>query len=526
MPEIEIDNLDTIGVVRDEAAYQLNPEAWTRADNMRCLDGAMVRMAGNERVFGTPPVAPHFAMPISTIAQSFWLYASLAKIYAWDGTTHTNITRQNLGVDVDYTASQTRNWNGTILAGIPIFNNGADKPQFWAPTNLATKMQDLTNWPANTLARRLIAFGAYLVALNVTEGSNVYPHLVKWSSSVPDPGSLPASWDPADPTNDSGQYDLPDVNSGMLLEAAPLAGQLILYKEQSTWTMRRIGGAAVFSFDTLFDTTGILASRCVAHVPSGVAHLVATQDDLVVHSGQGKPESILTRKLRREIFGIIDTTNYRNSFCFVNPEFNEVWFCYPESGLVDPNRAVVFNAKTGAVTESDVAFRNVAIGVIESGTDEVWDAGSDTWDTETGTWNTSLRRRAVLCDPANTQFLQDNKGLLRNGASFDARLQRLDLSMIGRKRDGNWIVDQSLIKFVDRLWPKLRGGPIKMRIGIRDGVDSDIDWGEYQDFNPKTLFTFDEAMSGRLIAVEFFTDTPVDWALDGYKMNVQPVGNF
>lgn len=526
MPTVEINDLDKIGAVRDEAAYMLPPEALTRADNMRVLDGALVRMSGNEQTFGSPPVAPHYALPISTVNNTYWLYASLAKIYAYDGVTHTNLTRQTAGVDVDYSTPQTRDLNGTILAGIPIINNGVDPPQYWGPLSLGQKMQNLANWPSGLKAKKLIAFGAYLIGINFLDGSDLYSHLVRWSSSVQDPGSLPGSWDYTDPTNDSGAYDLPDVNSGVLLEAAPLQGRLFLYKEQSTWAMRRSGGLTVFSFDSVFETMGVLAPRCVAIIPQGTAHVVATQDDLIIHNGSGVPKSILDKKLKKEIFRSIDATNYLNSFCHVDPEFNEVWFCYPENGQVHPNRAVVLNVLTGAITEADVAYRNTGVGTLVGGVDEVWDAGSDTWDTETGTWDTLARRRLVLCDPANTRFLQNNKGLLRAGLSYNSRVQRVGLALLGKKRSGEWIVDHEVVKFVDRLWPKIRGGPIQVRIGFQDTVDGPISWREFESFDPTTMMTADFAGSGRAVAVDFYSDQAVDWKIDGYKINVKPIGRF
>lgn len=526
MPGFEVDNLDSIGVVRDQAAYQLPPEALTRADNMRVVNGALVRMLGNEQVFGTPPAAPHMAVPISTLAQTFWLYVSLAKGYAYDGASYTNLTRQTAGVDVNYNAAETRNWNSTILAGIPILNNGVDTPQYWGPVALATKLQNMPAWPSGLKTRRLIAFGAYLIGLNFIDGSSVYPHLVRWSSSVSSPGSLPGSWDYTDPENDAGAYDLPDVNSGVLMEAAPLGGLLMVYKEQSSWAMRRIGGRAVFSFDPVFTTMGILAQRCVSISPTGTFHFLATQDDLVIHTGQGEPKSALEKKLRKEIFANIDTTNYINSFCYTDPEYGELHFCYPESGQTQPNREVVVNAKTGAVTEGDVAFRNVAVGVIEEATDTVWDAATQSWDSYTGTWTTAQRRRVVVCDPANNKFFQLNKGLLRNGASFDATVQRVGLSILGKDQKGNPIVDHEVMKFVDRIWPKVRGGPIKIRIGFQQKVDGPVSWKPYKDFNPATKMTIDSTGVGRAVAVEFFSDTPVEWALDGYKVSVKPVGQF
>src|SRR5262245_61859086 len=193
MSVIEIAVLRTIGLIRDQEGNYLPPEAWTYARNMRAVADGIERIGGQTQVFGTPGVAPHFAIPISTTSQTYWLYTSLTKGYVYDGTTHTDITR----VSGDYTAGNTRDWNGTLLGGVPILNNGSDTPQQWATLSPATKLTPLSNWPASTTAKVIRAFGPTLIALNLVESGTSFPHLVRWSHPA-DPGTVPSSWDYTD----------------------------------------------------------------------------------------------------------------------------------------------------------------------------------------------------------------------------------------------------------------------------------------------------------------------------------------
>jgi hypothetical protein len=98
--------------------------------------------------------------------------------------------------------------------------------------------------------------------------------------------------------------------------------------------------------------------------------------------------------------------------------------------------------------------------------------------------------------------------------------------VIGRKRNGDWNVDHEIMKFVDRIWPKVRGGPIWIRVGFQDYVDGPVRWEDAQLFDPTQRMTADFTGTGRAVAVEFFTNDPTDWALDGYKISLAPVGNF
>lgn len=524
MPTIDINDIGQVGVVRDVPGYMLPPEAWTTALNVISRDGAMEALKGWEQVFGTPNIAPHFAMAVTSPAQTFWLYTSLTNASVWDGSTHTDITRA-AGV---YSAGAGRNWNGTLFGGIPILNNGVDVPQYWPDYSIVTDLADMTNWPVGAVAKRVIAFGAYLFGLNWTISGSNYPHLMKWSSQANGPGQLPSSWDESDPAEDAGEYDLPDVNSGVLQDALTLGTKLFAYKDQSIWQIRFVGGRAVFAFDNFSETAGILAPRCVSITGDGKKHVLATQDDIVIHDGSASPVSIVDKRMRRKIFNDMDVTNYVNSFMFTDPENNLVVFCYPTSGSEFPNMALLFNYKDGALTEMDgVSFRHAAVGRVESADTETWASASGTWDTDIAPWNLSERRKLVLSAPAATKLHKWYSSYQRDTVDYAVQLQRTGLSIVGKKRGGEPIVNHEIYKFVDRMWPKIRTvGAIQIRIGFQDTVDGTITWGSYFSFTPSTDVTADFVGSGRAVAVEFYLPTAKEMKLDGYRLNVTPDGNF
>lgn len=527
MPTLDINDVGSIGEILEIPAYLLPPEAWSYTRNVRSHGGSMRRLDGWSRTFGTPPVAPHFLLVVESVTQPYWIYTSLTKAYVWDGTSHSNITRQSDGVDVDYSTTATRQWNGTVFSGIPIINNSVDVPQYWGAFDTSTRLTALSNWNTNHRAKKLVSFGPFLVAIHITKSSTVYPHMVKWSSSATSPGSLPSSWDETDPTNDAGEYDLTDVSAGLLLDVLGLGANLLLYKEHSTWIMRYVGGRAIFGFDTLFSTSGVLTERCVTATGDGRRHIVVTQDDIIMHSGTQEVTSLLSKRMRKELFNRLDTVNYINSFVFTDPTNDEVWFCYPESGQEYPNMAVIINYKNGCVTEADgISFRNVASGRILEASPFTWNSITATWDSLTWSWSTQDRNRIIAASSDNTCFYKLNDGLTRDGINFEAVLQRTGLSLVGRKRNGEWIENFEVRKFCNRLFPKARGGPIQVRVGAQTVVDGPVEWGTYQEFDPSTSIALDVTLSGRAICLEFRTSDSVDWLLDGYRISIEDVGRF
>jgi len=518
--DVEINDVAVLGVIKDQPAHQLAPEAWTTAENMRFQDGAAQKLLGDSQVFGSPTIQPHFAMPVRTPTGTMWPYASLAKIHVWDGATHTDITRT---VGGDYTAANTREWNGTVFGGIAIFNNGVDLPQFWATPTAGTKMANLTNFPANERVKIMRSLGSYLVGFYVIDSGTHFGHMVHWSHKAA-PGTIPTSWDHTNPAVDAGRSELPDVDSGLITDALALRGEMMIYKESATWKMRFIGGRFVFGFSSVFDTSGILAPRCAALTADGTKHVVATQDDIISHNGN-VATSVLTKRWRKTLFSRIDPVGYVNSFMMSNPIANEMWFCYPENGQTNPSRALIWNYKEGGISEAPVTHRNWAIGDVTGVSDVVFDADSGTYDSlgPLDVYDNIQRRKVILLDPTNSKFYQLDSGLTRHGTQFSGVLQRLALSVIGQKRDGGWIVDLKKKRLVTRIWPKVRGGPVDVRVGFQELPDGSVTWQSSKTFDPLTQRFLDFTTSGVLPALEFSSLNV--FTVDGYKIEVVPLGD-
>jgi len=526
MAEVEVNDVGSVGVITDQKPYMLPPEAWSMGTNVRVIDMDLEMLPGWEQIFGTPLIAPHFAIAVRTPTDNLWLYVNLTKAAAYDGATHADVTRAS----GNYNASETRDWNGTLLGGVPIVNNGVDVPQFWSPSSLATKLQDLTNWPSTLRAKVVRSFGPILMAIGVTKSGVSYPHMIKWSHPA-DPGSVPITWDETDGTHDAGEQDLPDVEAGLLLDMLPLGETMYIYKESSVRKARYVGGRGIFDFGQAawLPNTGLLAPRCVCVTGDGTRQVWASQDDILWHDGN-RVRSLLSSRRRRELFNSLDAVNFNNSFMFTNPFFGEVWFCFVPSGQVNPTRALIFNYLSGAdtwpVTDADgITFRNGAVGNISGGTSEEWQDGTDQWQQNTGPWSVLSRRRTLLCGTDATKFYNLDSGGTKDGVVFTAVLQRLGLSVLGKKRNGDWIVDFDRWKMWDTIWPKITGAPVQMRIGYQTLVDGPVTWGPQLTYTPATDIKVDNGpVSGRALAIEI-TGT-AQFRVSGYRTDVTDIGNF
>jgi hypothetical protein len=428
-------------------------------------------------------------------------------------------------------------WNGLVFGGIPILNNGSDVPQTWiGAQSLSLKLVALPNWPTTMKAKIIRSFGSYLIAFNITDTTmspNILPHLVQWSNPAA-PGSVPTSWAYGDPVTEGGRKDLPDVNSGEILEARQLGSTMFIYKERSIWKMSYIGGQYIYQFDTFLEDVGILAARCVCMDITGTQHVVVTQDDIIIHNGNAV-KSILTDRQRITLFNAINREKAHTSFIFTNKVKDEVWFCFPEAGRDEPSRALIWNAKNGIGAISyapGITFRNAALGDLQGVSPETWADGTDAWDVDTGPWSQIFKQKIILCAPDFTKFYQLDSGITRDGVTFAPVLVREDLGIVGQKRNGEMINDFKQMKMVDSVWPKAEGAPIRLRIGFRETVKGPLTWQDYTTFVPETDLWVNTIVNenlpgcGKAVSIEFSALTAATWRLDGYSMNIEVVGPY
>jgi hypothetical protein len=522
--DIEILDVSLIGLNQDVRPHLLSPEAFNSVFNIRFREGQAEWVGAKGQILGTLSDAPYFATMVRAAdGTRYVVYFSLTDAFCVDqNLVHTEITR----LAGDYSGVKAADFNHTVIGGIPIFNNWVDLPQAWSPVSPLQRLVDLVNFPATERARVLRAFGPYLCAYNISIGGTKYPHMVHWSHPA-DPGSLPVSWDETDPTKDAGKHELSDVDSGVIVDAKQLRGQMFIYKENSTWVQRIIGGRFVFSWDTFLETTGILGPRCVGITGDGRYHFVATQDDVIIHDG-ATVTPLLEGRMKRSVFSAIDGTNFANSFVFVKPDTTEMWFCYPTSGNTFPNRALIWNygvqSERGVLSEAEVDFQGAATVDLDVGDTETWDSDTDVWDSDSTYWDTVSRRKTMVWRPSASKILLLDSGTTNDGAAVTATLQRAGLAIAGQKRNGEWINDYSLIKMIKRVWIRGSGGSCSVRVGYQNTVEGSIEWSASQSFNPETQLYLDFIVTGPVLAIEFSGTT--NFAIQGYKMEISPAGRL
>jgi hypothetical protein len=564
------------GVNTDKQDYEVPANQWTDVSNVTFRDGKIQKAKGYTSVYGNLSIKPqalaYYQDPDSGAAH--WIYPGITDsgdgmIWSVSGTTHVNRTRttasaavtdievivpaakltltgyaqgSNLVVrgsrlslttfaptavsEITYSPSSLIPWTGGTLNGLFVLNNGIDVPQKWDRTNgsLKANFEDLENWPSNTTCRVLRPFRNFLIAMDISVSTNTpdrNPYRVMWSDAA-EPYTEPSTWVAA-PDNLAGDLYFTEGDD-YVVDGAPMRGNFIVYKENSTHIMRYVGGNDVFVQDRLFNEHGLLAARCVCIFGDGM-HFAVTKGDVIVHDGN-TARSIADDVVRDKIFTDIDSTSYRMAYCVPYYKQEEIWFCYPTTEAVGADVAAIWNYKTGAWTFRDLPTSpDIAYGVTDQQAETTWASDTETWAEDQTPWS------ITIYNPAAFDLLMVERG--STDAVADAKIHQIDS---GNTKDGRQMASHArrtgvdidapdVLKYISCIYPKLRGGPVKIRAGGAMSQTGAYKWGPYRTYSPGDGdYKVDVRTTGRFIGYEVYSDGDVDWQLDSLLFEGTEVG--
>lgn len=509
---LELYNLGSVGIIADREPHLLVPEAYSSGRNIRFDSQGFSRSLDPADAFGALSASPEFIFNVPAPGVNFWLYATLTKMYAFDGTSSAEITRASGG---NYTVSAGfgRLWQGTILGGVPIFNNSIDVPQYWTGLTLSDKLADLSAWPSGLRAKIIRAFGPYLVAFNLTDGADVLQKTMQWSAFA-DPGTVPASWDYTDPTIDAGRSQLTDDKGGEIVDAVLLGDNMVIYCNDSTHILKYVGGVAIFSPQLILKDSGLLTAHCACNFNKGTAQLAVTQDDIIIHSGSSSAQSIVENKIRNKVFSEIDAVAFATSFVVENSRMKEVWFCYPSSGASKPDTAMIWNYRDNTCTFKDVAgLVSADTGNIYNVDTTTWAADTDNWDTDDIPWNPAAKAGVIVVSNNAAAALQLDRAYNSGVTAF---VERSALSLDSKDRSGQPKAGTKSVKQINRMWIKATGdATLQVKLGIQDTIDGPITWSAPQSFNIDTDKYLDWDVVGKLLGYHIESTDATAWSVQG-----------
>lgn len=513
MPIVKIEPADG-GLLRDPYAPDIKDGAWSDGRNVIFGKGYVGRAPGHVAPYGAAPVRILNAFPLTAGSDRAWIEAGAEKLYAVRGDgVHTNITRQDAGVDVNYSTNVERGWTGTVIGGVAVLNNGIDVPQAYGGTGRAV---DLPDWPSTWRARSVRAYRNMLVAMNVTVGGNRYPHQVRWSTYA-DPGTVPPSWSPA-PTNAAGDIDLAD-DPTEVMDGLPLGGSLIVYKEGAYYALTFTGGTEVMNLQRISADAGLIGPNCVCAFPGG--HFCVGQGDVYVHEG-GPPRSVIDVRMRKWLFDAIDAGQLSRMWAASNPIADELWIGIPTGADHGCDLAAIWNWKSDTWTVRDLpGVSGAGTGVVDAMAMNTWSQQTKTWEEVASAWGQlgipPSAQRLMLAGSRDSTLYLTHQGDQFGDQPIAARLVR----------EGITLGDADAVKLLRGIRPMIDAAPgtvLQMRMGAAMDQVNGTQWNSWRNYVVGTDEWFHDFVSGKYLAMEIRSAGLNDWRMRSLLADVAPAG--
>ena len=517
MPYIPLRKIGAGGIVTDQDPYDLELTQFPSGNNVTFHSGRIGKALGH---------SVRESLSFQPTHVEGWLYSgsntlvigSLNKLYRFDGTTVTNVTKTSDATNY----SNSPRWQGAQLGTAMLMNNGAEAPQYMLPSQ--TRFSDLPSWPSQLVTQCIKPFSSFLVMVGYELGSTKKPYTVRWSDEY-DPSGIPGSYDITSTTNLAGENVL-GGNNGELVDQLTLNNSNILYAERGVFAMDFIGGTLVFAFRELFSDDGILNRGAVASIPN--SHVVVGQNDIYIHDGSSK-RSLVDNKVRRTFFN--DLADTRSVFCQTIPDSAEIYICYADQDAVDSqsaNRALVYNYAQDAFTFIDlpnVRALTVADRMDTSGnwsnSAATWNQSSDYWsNVSLGTEANNIRVFGACYSDSKVRILKDTNGLSGSNMNAFVEATKIDLDQVLGKSTRN-------IKQLAGIMPQMEGtGTVRIEVGISDSPQDGIRWQVDKNFNVESDHKVDFRTSGRYFALRISSESASDfWRLTGLDIDIQEVAS-
>jgi hypothetical protein len=434
-------------------------------------------------------------------------------------------------------ATDPRKQTSTFLGSVTYLNRPTAPPVYFG-TN-STYLQGLPGWDGSWTCRSLRSFSDYLIALNVTKGTNVNPSLVKWSDLTLN-GQAPGSWNSNDPTTSAGENPLEALTTP-IVDGLSMRGLFVIYSEDQIWSMAASGDNNIFDFARLFGDGGMIAPGCGVEVDG--QHYVFGPTDIYRHDGSSK-QSLIDKRNRDYVYRNLNQKYVESCFVLYMPKYNEIMFGYNSGdstavyrGGTRCNKAAVYNIPGDTWAFLDLPNVGAACLATLNDTLTYATATAQTYFNVGGSYfdqDNTYEQNVVLVSEALTGLLTTNrllaydfydKGSLAfpfsTEANAPAYLERtgIDLDQVGS--------DLMTYKLIRRMFPLVSifdNVPIQIQIGGALTPAGSPNWGPTITFNPVTQYKIDVIKGGRYLGVRFLINAPVDFEINGFDLDVGSAG--
>ena len=544
MPNIQVRNLGQIGAVPDASPWDLPNNGFDIAINARFDEGKVKRSIAFKSL-GTTTTANVGRFIISgTQASGFDKIIVASTDYTlYEYTPSSNTYTQKLAGGGSYNSNEQ--YTGIVFDSGFYITRPDRVPQYLALSS-GGNFGDLANWDANERCRIIRSFNSFLIALNITKVSTSHPTMVKWSDLKVD-GSNP-SWDETNTNLLAGENTLADMPSE-IVDGRQLRNSFYIYSRNQVYRMEYVGGSEIFTFNKVFDKTGLINTNCVVEVEG--KHYCFGLDDIYVHDGTTK-QTIADERVRNFIFNGINTSDNAGEvskafFVTYNGVSKEVIFCYTSgdsfvpsdlTGTVRCNRGAVYNIVNNTwafidlpnVSMATAASLNLSVATYNN-TSLTYNNGGFTYASQDAQ---DFIRRSVFVTEAHGSSTHNVKEIcvldnVDSGSIAKSAVARVLNTSIARRNQidlDEQGIPLSGYKNIRNIYPQatITTGALTFNFGANDTPTQTFATTLSKSFTPATDYKIDTRLAGRYLNYEIRETNGKDFSVSGFDMDVLTTG--
>ncbi|QGH73560.1 MAG: hypothetical protein [Siphoviridae sp. ct7UA22] len=429
------------------------------------------------------------------------------KVYALRGSSYLDVTPAGM--------LSSKEWSVTEFNGYVVACNGKNFPYYYDFADADSVLKILPEWPEELVPQKLSSMSGFLVFMGLVSDGTFANQLIVWSDAA-ELGSLPDNYNWADPTSRAGFYSLPDFEE--FVAAVLLNKSLIIYRTNSIYEMRFIGGTLVFSIEQRFEGKTLISSKAVA--AKGRLHYCIGENEFYVHDGSSE-----------QVFDVRPVSDYY--FNTVNPDYayltqmvydqsqQRLHICYPSGNDTLCTRDLFFDFKSNCWSlELLDGYSYIGDVFISSTPQLIYEDANMTFEDSTDDFN------LVYDKFSNNRLVYFNGSIFQVGGESQVKQATLTRNLVAyttQDTSGTTTVKRNLQLLITELWPKLYSGQVQFRLGFSETPLGTITWSDWVSTNG--LDRLDFFLSGLYLHLQIRNEGQ-DFTLNGYMLQAAPTGKI
>lgn len=428
------------------------------------------------------------------------------KVYALTGILFTDVTPDGM--------LPSKDWSVTEFNGYVVACNGKDFPFYYDFSKPEDKLAILPNWSEELVPKKLASMSGFLVFMGLVADGTFANQIIIWSDAA-ELGALPSNYNWTDPTSRAGFYSLPDFEEFVAAEL--LNKSLIIYRTQSIYEMRFIGGTLVFAIEQRFKDKTLFSPKAVA-TRSRIQYCIG-ENEFYAHDSV--TDTAFDPKPISEYF--FDNVNRDYAYLVqmvYDASAERMHIFYPHGTATLCNRDLLFDFKTGCWSLMVLdGYSYVGTELISGDQQLIYEDADMTFEDSTDDFN------LVYMPYSRDKLVYYNASISQvSGESpiMNAVLARSIVAYNAQDQSGGVTVKRNLSVLVTEIWPKLSNGTLQFRLGFSEQADSAVEWSDWQSaLNNMRIDIFE---SGTYMHVEM-RNQGQDFTLNGYMLTAANIGS-